>query len=62
MTDIVLMKTTDYRLTGDTETWNLALGNADYTRMTADDLARLRNMIDEVLDELEPSKKCTRHR
>jgi len=57
MTNIVLMKTTDYRLTGDIETWNLALGNNDFTRMTSDDLARLRNMIDEVLDELEPSKK-----
>lgn len=57
MTDIVLMKTTDYRLTGDTETWKLALGNADYTSMTSDDLAHLRDMIDEVLNELEPSKK-----
>ncbi len=50
MTEIVLMKTTDYRLTGDTETWNLALGNSDYVRMTDDDLVRLRNMINEILN------------
>jgi len=53
MTNISLMKTTDYRLTGDTETWNLALGNNDYVAMTYDDLARLRNMIDKVLNEKE---------
>lgn len=51
MTEIVLMKTTDYRPTGDTETWNLAIGNAEYVRMTTGDLVRLRNMIDEVLNE-----------
>lgn len=51
MTDIVLMKTTDYRLTGDVETWNLALGGNDYVDMTEDDMIRLGALIDEVLSE-----------
>lgn len=51
MTDIALMKTNDYRLDGDTETWNLALGGNDFSTMDNDDLARLRDMIDEVLNE-----------
>ena len=51
MTDIILMKTTSYRPIGDTETWNIALGGNEYTSMTADDLERLRDMIDEVLNE-----------
>ena len=45
------MKTTDYRLTNHTETWNIALGESDYTPMTCDDLKRLRCMIDDVLNE-----------
>lgn len=51
MTDIILMKTTSYRPIGDTETWNIALGNAEYVCMTTADLTRLRDMIDEVLNE-----------
>lgn len=51
MTDITLMKTNDNRLDGDTETWNLALGGNDFSTMDNDDLARLRDMIDEVLNE-----------
>ncbi len=39
MTDITLMKTNDYRLDGDTETWNLALGGNDFSTMDNDDLA-----------------------
>lgn len=34
MTDITLMKTNDYRLDGDTETWNLALGGNDFPLWT----------------------------
>ncbi len=51
MTDIALMKTTSYRPTGDTETWNIALGGNDYTPMTINDLTRMRDMINEVLNE-----------
>lgn len=56
MTNIVLMKTTDYRLTSTTETWSLAVGNNDYVCMTADDLTRLRDMIDEVLHDSPAAK------
>lgn len=51
MTEIVLMKTTDYRPSGDTETWNIALANQEHIRMTINDLARLQDMINEVLNE-----------
>lgn len=49
MTDIKLMKTNDYRLDGDTETWSLSLGGNDFVDMTERDLIRLRDVINEVL-------------
>lgn len=49
MTDIKLMKTTDYRLDGDTETWTLSLGGNDFVDMAEPDLIRLRDVINEVL-------------
>lgn len=58
MTNISFMKTTDYRLNNHTETWNIALGESDYTPMTCDDLKRLRCMIDDVLNESQ--KGCVR--
>lgn len=49
MTDIKLMKTNDYRLDGDTETWSLSLGGNDFINMAEPDLIRLRDVINEVL-------------
>lgn len=49
MTDIILMKTNDYRLDGDTETWSISLGGNDFVNMVEQDLIRLRDVINEVL-------------